>query len=136
MNRKPATIDGYLARIPRDQRLLLTRLRRMIRRILPRAEECISYGMPAFRFGGQVVAGFAARRDGGGSYYPFSGSTLDALARELGAFSRTKSALHFSADRPLPATMVRKLLRARIAEISAPRRSRRSPTPPRLRSLR
>jgi uncharacterized protein YdhG (YjbR/CyaY superfamily) len=135
MNRKPATIDSYLARLPRDQRLLLTHLRRMIRRILPRAEECISYGMPAFRFGGQVVAGFAARGDGGGSYYPFSGSTLGSVADKLSAFSRTKSALHFSTDRPLPATVVRLLLRARIAEISAPRKSPRSPTQPRPRSF-
>lgn len=114
--RKAATIDEYLAGLSGETRRALERLRRAIRRIIPDAEECISYAMPAFRVGGRVVAGFAARANGG-SYYPFSGTTLQTLAGELAGYDRTKSALHFTAARPLPVALVRRLLAARIAEI-------------------
>jgi uncharacterized protein YdhG (YjbR/CyaY superfamily) len=115
--KKPATIDEYLASVGNEQRAVLAALRRTIKKIIPRAEECISYGMPAFRLDGPVVAGFAATARGG-SYYPFSGTTLATLAAELGDRSRTKSAVHFSVDAPLPAALVRKLIRARVAETS------------------
>jgi uncharacterized protein YdhG (YjbR/CyaY superfamily) len=98
------------------RRAALDALRAAVRSIVPEAEECISYGIPAFRLGGEVVGGFAATADGG-SYYPFSGRTLDALAPDLAGYSRTKSALHFGPKRPLPAALVRKLVRARMAEI-------------------
>jgi uncharacterized protein YdhG (YjbR/CyaY superfamily) len=64
---------------------------------------------------GAIVAGFQATARGC-SYYPFSGTTLATLASDLRDYTRTKSALHFGPERPLPATLVRKLLRARIAE--------------------
>ena len=113
--RKAATIDEYLAGVSRETRRALERLRRTIRRIVPDAQECISYAIPAFRVGGRVVAGFAARANGG-SYSPFSGTTLQTLAGELAGYDRTKSALHFTAAKPLPVALVRKLLAARIAE--------------------
>lgn len=115
-SRRPATIDAYLAAIGEDRRATLAKLRATIRAILPDAEECISYGMPAFRVGGSVVAGFQATVRGC-SYYPFSGSTLGALAPELEGYGRTRSALHFAADRPPPRPLVRKLLSARLAEL-------------------
>jgi uncharacterized protein YdhG (YjbR/CyaY superfamily) len=111
-----ATIEGYLAAVTGKQRAALEALRRAIRSVVPDAVECISYGMPAFRVHGKVVAGFAARADGC-SYYPFSGKTLDTLAPDLESYSRTKSALHFGPERALPVALVRKLLRARMAEI-------------------
>ena len=113
--KKPNRIDEYLAGVDADKRKALAALRKTIRAIVPKAEECISYGIPAFRLDGSVIAGFAATGDGC-SYYPFSGTTLRTLADELAAFDRTKSALHFTPGRPLPATLVRKLLRARLAE--------------------
>ncbi|HEY8091731.1 MAG TPA: DUF1801 domain-containing protein [Polyangiaceae bacterium] len=109
------TIDAYLSRLPAGKRTALDRLRKTIRSIVPRAEECFSYGMPAFRLDGAVVAGFQATSKGC-SYYPFSGTTLQTLAAELRDYSRTKSAVHFTPEEPLPATLVRKLLKARIAE--------------------
>lgn len=113
--RRPATIDEYLATLEPGRRAALAKLRRTIRAIVPRAEECISYGMPAFRLDGKVVAGFLATARGC-SYFPFSGSTLGILTGDLEGYDRTKSALHFEPGRPLPAALVRKLLRARIAE--------------------
>jgi len=108
-------IDDYLAKVSPEKRIALDKLRKTIRSILPRADECISYGLPAFRLDGAVVAGFQATAKGC-SYYPFSGTTLRTLADDLRAYDKTKSALHFSADKPLPTTLVRKLLKARIAE--------------------
>ncbi len=134
MPRKPVNIDEYLARVSGPVRTVLVRLRRTIRAAVPAAEECISYGMPAFRVRGGVVAGFAVRSDGA-SYYPFSGSTLAALADELAGFEQTKSALHFGPGQPLPTSLVRKLVRARMAEIAA-RSERRRPAPGRGRTRR
>jgi uncharacterized protein YdhG (YjbR/CyaY superfamily) len=112
---RPSTIDAYLSRVKGERRATLETLRRAIRSIVPGAEECISYGIPAFRLEGRIVAGFAATADGG-SYYPFSGRTLGTLASDLEGWAGTKSAVHFSPARPLPKTLVRKLLRTRIAE--------------------
>jgi uncharacterized protein YdhG (YjbR/CyaY superfamily) len=116
MAQKPKTIDEYLATVQGGRLAALKRLRQVIRSILPQAEECISYGLAAFRLDGVVVAGFAATAKGC-SYFPFSGTTLATLARPLEGYDRTKSALHFSPDKPLPVTLVRRLLKARIAEV-------------------
>ncbi len=124
-SRRPASIDAYLATVGDDRRATLEKLRATIRAIVPRAEECISYGMPAFRVDGVVVAGFLATSRGC-SYFPFSGSTLATLAADLAGYGRTKSALHFAPGRPLPAALVRKLLRVRLSETrSGPARGRR-----------
>ena len=117
MDRKPQTIDDYLANVSGEQRKALEALRRTIRAALPDAQECISYSMPAFRCNGHVVAGFLATKSGC-SYYPFSGTTLQTLASELTTYSRTKSALHFQASRPLAPSLVRRLLNTRLAEIT------------------
>ena len=113
--RKSSTIDEYLAAIPEDRRQTLEDLRAKIRSVIPGARECISYRIPAFRVNGVVVAGFCATLKGC-SYFPFSGSTLKTLARHLVAYQQTKSSLHFSAAKPLPGALVRKLIKARIAE--------------------
>jgi uncharacterized protein YdhG (YjbR/CyaY superfamily) len=112
---RPKDIDGYLAAVEPRRRATLQKLRRTIRKIVPKAVECISYSMPAFRMDGRVVAGFLATSKGC-SYFPFSGSTLGTLAADVAGYSRTKSALHFAADKPLPPALVRKLIKARIAE--------------------
>jgi uncharacterized protein YdhG (YjbR/CyaY superfamily) len=115
MGAKPKTIDEYLAKVTGEKRAALDQLRQLLRSMLPKAEECISYGLPAFRVDGEVVAGFAATAKGC-SYYPFSGSTLATLADELSGYTMTAGALHFSPAKPLPRALVRKLLKTRIAE--------------------
>jgi len=112
---KVASIDEYLATVKGEKRKALDKLRKTIRSVVPRSVECISYGMPAFRLDGKVVAGFIATKKGC-SYFPFSGTTLGTLADELEDYSQTKSALHFDPAKGLPATLVRKLIKARIAE--------------------
>lgn len=116
MGRKPTTIDEYLEGVSEPRRAALENLRTTIRSIVPKAVECISYGMPAFRYDGKVIAGFSATAKGC-SYYPFSGSTLGTLAAKLAAYDKTKSALHFVPDEPLPASLVRVLIKTRIAEL-------------------
>ena len=110
-----SSIDEYLASVPDAKRVVLEKLRKTIRSIVPRAEEYISYRMPAFRLDGRVVAGFSATAKGC-SYFPFSGRTLRTLSADLGGYEGTKSSLHFRTEEPLPAALVRKLVKARIAE--------------------
>jgi uncharacterized protein YdhG (YjbR/CyaY superfamily) len=123
MPKKPSTIDAYLAALTPEHRALLERLRRAVHRRLTNAEECISYGMPAFRIPGGIVGGFAATKQDY-SYYPFSGQTLTELAETVSVYKRTKSALHFTAKQPLPTDLLRKLSATRLAEI---RRKRPDP---------
>jgi uncharacterized protein YdhG (YjbR/CyaY superfamily) len=114
MRRDPA-IDEYLADVSPKSRVLLRALRKTIHALVPDAEECISYRLPAFRYEGRIIAGFSATSNGC-SFYPFSGTTLKTVARDIEGYSQTKSALHFGPDKPLPASLVRELLKARIAE--------------------
>src|SRR5512142_3065613 len=102
-------VDVYLRRLEEAKRSTLQALRRTILEIVPEAEQVISYRVPAFRVEGKVVAGFAAFKDHL-SYLPFSGSVLDQLADELRGYTMTKSALHFPVDRPLPTSLVKKLI--------------------------
>jgi uncharacterized protein YdhG (YjbR/CyaY superfamily) len=106
-------IDKYLDRIEEPKRTTLETLRRTILEVVPDAEQVISYKVPAFRVNGRVVAGFAAFKNHL-SYLPFSGSVLSQLADELEGYTMTKSALHFAVDRPLPKTLVKRLLEVRL----------------------
>jgi uncharacterized protein YdhG (YjbR/CyaY superfamily) len=115
MKRNHESIDGYLKGVPEDRRRALKDLRKKIRSVIPDAEECISYRMPAFRVNGVVVAGFAATTKGC-SYFPFSGSTLKTLGPLVSRYQQTKSSLHFSPEIPLPLALVRKLIKTRMAE--------------------
>ena len=110
-----ADVDAYLSGLEEPKRGTLETLRRTILEIVPEAEQVISYRVPAFRMRGRTVAGFAAFRDHL-SYLPFSGSVLTQLTDELDGYTRTKSALHFPVDQPLPETLVRKLIAVRLAE--------------------
>jgi uncharacterized protein YdhG (YjbR/CyaY superfamily) len=115
MGKRPTTMDEYLATVEGEKRAALEKLRKTIRAIVPGAEECIAYRIPAFRLDGKLVAGFLATGKGC-SYFPFSGRTLASLADDLEGYGRTRGSLHFDPARPLPARLVRKLVQARIAE--------------------
>jgi uncharacterized protein len=109
------TIDEYLAKLPADQRAALQRLRKVIRAAVPKAEECISYGVPAFRLDGRMLVWFgAAKRHC--SFFP--GAVLAGFDKELKGYSTSKGTVRFQPDHPLSAVLVRKLVRARIARIS------------------
>jgi len=107
-------VDAYFAAQPEPQRQLLKDMRKIILEIEPDLKQVISYGIPAFKLDKDVVCGLAARKSGC-SFYPFSGSVLEALRADLKDFSQTKSALHF--DKPLPKTLVRKLMNQHRVQI-------------------
>jgi uncharacterized protein YdhG (YjbR/CyaY superfamily) len=109
-------VDQYLRGLDEPKRSTLQALRRTILEIVPGADQVISYRVPAFRVRGKTVAGFAAFKDHL-SYLPFSGSVLAQLADELKGYTMTKSALHFPVDRPLPKTVVKKLIAVRLGEV-------------------
>jgi uncharacterized protein YdhG (YjbR/CyaY superfamily) len=109
-------VDEYLRGVDEPRRSTLQALRRTILEIVPDADQVISYRVPAFRVRGQTVAGFAAFKDHL-SFLPFSGSVLAQLADELQGYTMTKSALHFPVDRPLPKTVVKKLIAVRLEEV-------------------
>jgi uncharacterized protein YdhG (YjbR/CyaY superfamily) len=113
----PQTIDEYLVTLDDQKRTALQQLRRTILDIIPNAEECISYGMPAFRLEGKVIAGFAAFKNHL-SYLPHSGSVIPELSDDLAAYKSTTGSLHFPIDRPLPKTLVKKLIATRLKEVS------------------
>src|SRR5580658_4743525 len=98
-------IDSYLAALEEPKQSTLRELRHTILNIIPDAEQCISYQLPAFRIEGKVVAGFAAFKNHL-SYLPHSGSVLSELHDELVGYETTKGALHFPVDSPLPRTLV------------------------------
>ena len=112
---KPQTIDQYLATLDDEKRAALEKLRQVIHSVVPGAEECISYSLPAFRLNGKLVAGFGASANHC-AYYPMSGSIVEALRNDLTKYETSKGAIRFQADKPLPMSLVRKLVKARIAE--------------------
>jgi uncharacterized protein YdhG (YjbR/CyaY superfamily) len=118
-------VDEYLAALDEPKRATLTSLRDTIMAIVPEAEQCISYGMPAFKLRGKTIGGFAAFKNHL-SYLPHSGSVIPELAQETAAYTSTKGSLHFPVDEPLPAVLVRELLEARPP---ARRKGPRGPPP-------
>jgi uncharacterized protein YdhG (YjbR/CyaY superfamily) len=94
-------IDDYLDALEEPKRITLTQLRDTIMTIVPDAEECISYAMPAFKLRGKTIAGFAAFKNHL-SYLPHSGSVIPQLAKETERYTSTKGSLHFPIDKPSP----------------------------------
>jgi uncharacterized protein YdhG (YjbR/CyaY superfamily) len=108
-------IDSYLAALEEPKQSTLRALRRTILDVVPDAEQCISYRMPAFRLRGKVIAGFAAFKHHL-SYLPHSGSVLPELHDEVAGYETTKGALHFPVDAPLPRALVKRLVDVRISQ--------------------
>jgi uncharacterized protein YdhG (YjbR/CyaY superfamily) len=112
-------IDSYLATIDEPKRSTLEELRRSILAVIPEAEQCIAYGLPAFKVRGTTVAGFGAFKNHL-SYLPHSGSVLAKLGDDLSGYQGTKSSLHFAVDTPLPGGLVEKLVTTRLGELGLP----------------
>src|SRR5437870_5945786 len=115
MATRPNTIDEYLAAVSADKRRALEKVRMAIQAAAPTAEECISYGLAAFRLDGRPLVAFGASANHC-AFYPMSSSTVLAHKDELKAYDTSKGTIRSQADKPLPAALVRKLVKARIAE--------------------
>ena len=111
-------IDASLAALPADQRALLAELRHTIAAAAPEAVETISYGMPAFRYRGRALVSYSAFKDHC-SFFPMSGAVTEAHKTELDGFVFAKGTIRFTPTHPLPAELVRAMVRDRVAQIDA-----------------
>jgi len=118
----PKTIDAYLTRVPEPARSTLQKVRTAIWSALPPgATETISYKIPAFRHGEMVIwfAAFANHC----SLFP-TGRTIELFKDELKPYNLSKGTIQFPTDKPLPATLIKKMVKARLAQIAAKKRRR------------
>ncbi len=110
----PKTVDEYLERLPHPARTTLKKVRAVIRSVAPsEATESISYGIPTFKYKG-MLASFAAFSDHC-SLFPGAGPTIE-FKNELKNFQTSKGTIRFAPDKPLPTTLLKKLVKSRIAE--------------------
>ena len=111
----PATVDEYLALVPEPARTTLSKVRTAIRSVVPpEATEAIGYRIPMFRYKGGLVAYAAFTRHC--SFFPMSLAVMRTFQNELKAYRTFKGTIQFPLDKPLPATLVKKMVKARIAE--------------------
>ncbi|HWB88544.1 MAG TPA: DUF1801 domain-containing protein [Acidimicrobiia bacterium] len=110
------TMDEYMEGAPEPQRSTLNDLRDTLRRILPDAEETMSYNMPAFKVEGKAVGGFAWFKNHC-SFFPHSGTVLPELAEQLEGYEWTKGTLKFGVDEPLPEDLVRRVVEVRLTQL-------------------
>jgi len=115
MRKTPArTVEEYLAALPEAQRAALERVRRAVRDAAPEAEEVISYRMPGYRYKGMLVY-FAAFEDHL-SFFGAGKGLVKTFSEELEPFDVSGSTIRFSVEHPLPAALVKKMVKARVRE--------------------
>jgi uncharacterized protein YdhG (YjbR/CyaY superfamily) len=112
---KPRTIDDYLDGVSADKRAALEKVRAAIRSAAPKAEECIAYGLPAFRLNGKILVAFRATANHC-AFHPMSGATVAAHRVELAGYDTSPGTIRFQPAAPLPARLIGKLVKARIVE--------------------
>ena len=117
----PTSVEDYLAALPEAQRAALEKLRTTIKAAAPEATETISYQMPAFKLHGRFLVWYAAFKDHC-SLFPASAKVLDAHGEALRDYFSGKGTLRFTADKPIPAALVKKIVKTRIEENAALRR--------------
>ncbi|MGA3165620.1 MAG: DUF1801 domain-containing protein [Terriglobia bacterium] len=114
-NVAPKNVDEYLAGVPEPARSTLQRVRAVIRSAVPaEATEAISYRIPMFKYKGPLL-GYAAFSNHC-SLFPMSSSVIEAFKNELKGFQTSKGTIRFPVDKPLSAALVKKLVKARIAQ--------------------
>jgi len=113
MPAKYNTVDEYIASYPREVQALLEQMRMTIKKAAPKAEECISYSMPAFKLNGMLVW-YAAFKNHIG-LYP-RGSGIDVFAKELSKYKTSKGTVQFPLDKPLPLALIAKIVKYRVKE--------------------
>lgn len=118
---RPTTVDAYLKPLEPDKRAALQKLRTIIRAAVPRGEECISYGLPCIRLDGRMLVHFGAARNHC-AFYP--GGIVREFEEELAGYVTSKGTIRFTPQRPIPATLVRKIVRALVARQQARARQR------------
>jgi uncharacterized protein YdhG (YjbR/CyaY superfamily) len=113
----PASVDNYLAEVSLEARATLEKLRKTIKAVVPRAVEVISYQIPTFKLDGRMLVSYAAFKDHC-SFFP-GAAPIRAHEHELKSYQTSKGTIRFPTSKPLPATLVRKLVKTRIKENEA-----------------
>lgn len=116
---KPKSVDAYFSRLEPARRAPLQKLRETIAAVAPRAEEGITYGMPGFLFDGRGLVGYMAF-DRHYSFFPMSPAAVEAHRDELGDLVTGKGTISFAYGRRLPANLVKKVVKTRLAEVAGP----------------
>ena len=106
-------VTAHLAKVPQPHKATLESLRKTILEIIPEAEEVISYGFPGYRLDGKIICGFDAFKNHC-SFFPHSSLVIPELEKELVNYKTSKGALQFAIDKPLPKSLVKKLIATRI----------------------
>jgi uncharacterized protein YdhG (YjbR/CyaY superfamily) len=110
----PKDIDEYLAGVPEPARSTLNKVRAAIRSAAPaEATEAISYGIPTFKYKGSLIAFAAFSKHC--SLFPMSGSVIEMFKDELKPFQTSKGTIRFPMDKPLSATLLKRMVKARVA---------------------
>jgi uncharacterized protein YdhG (YjbR/CyaY superfamily) len=112
----PSSVEDYLSQVPEEARAALEKLRKTIKAAAPNTTETISYQMPTFKYQGRALVGIAAFKNHC-SIFPYSAKVTDSLQEELKPYETSKGTIRFPADKPLPAAVVKKLVKVRIEEI-------------------
>jgi uncharacterized protein YdhG (YjbR/CyaY superfamily) len=116
----PSSIDEYLSQVPEEARAALEKLRKTIKAAAPNTTETISYQMPTFKYQGRALVGFAAFKNHC-SLFPYSRGAIDLHKEELKSYEISKGTIRFPIDNPLPAALVKKIVKMRIEEIETKR---------------
>jgi uncharacterized protein YdhG (YjbR/CyaY superfamily) len=125
ISKVPKDIDEYLAGVPEPARTTLNKVRAVIRSVVPKeATEAISYRIPTFKYKGSLLA-FAAFKNHC-SLFPMSMAVIETFKNELKGYQTFKGTIHFPLDKPLPAALLKKMVKARIAQ-NEERKLRRHP---------
>ena len=111
-----SSFDEYLATVPEPQKAELERIRELVRREVPEAEESTSYGLPAFKYKNRPLLGFRASKNHL-SVFPFSPEAVEAARDELVGFDLSKGTVRFTPDEPIPDAALKRLLDHRLREI-------------------
>ena len=111
-----SSFDDYLATVPDPQRAELERIRQLVRRTVPEAEEATSYGMPAFKYKKRPLLGFRVSQNHL-SVFPFSPEAIDSARGSLAEFALSKGTVRFTPEKPIPESALEQLLRHRLREI-------------------
>lgn len=117
MKRTENPIDTYLATVPPDHRIVLERIRAFVKRSYPSAEECLYYGMPAFRLNGKAFIAFRSSK-AHCSIHPLSATVVEKMSSELASFSVSSGTIRFTPQRQLSESLLRKVLKCRAQELA------------------
>ena len=111
------SVEEYLNDVPTDKRIVLEKLRKTIRSVVPKAEEYISYGMPTFKYHGPLVS-YAAFKDHC-SLFPWNATLIKKFGEELKEYKTSKGTIQFTVSNPIPVSLVKKLIKERVKENEA-----------------